>query len=75
MHTGNLTTLQSAIGHYNTITIAPANTNLDPRLKPNGTDGQQLNMTGSEMSALQAFLLTLAGNDVYTNEKWSNPFN
>lgn len=75
MHTGNLTTLQSAIGHYNTINIAPGNTNLDPRLKPNGTDGQQLNMTGAEMSALQAFLLTLSGNDVYTNEKWSDPFN
>ena len=73
MHTGNLTSLQAAIGHYNTINIAVGNTNLDPRLKPNGI-GQKLNMTGAEISALQAFLITLAGNDVYTNPKWSNPF-
>jgi cytochrome c peroxidase len=73
MHTGNLSTLQAAIGHYNTINIAGGNTNLDPRLKPNGI-GQKLNMTGTEISALQAFLITLAGNDVYTNPKWSNPF-
>lgn len=73
MHTGNLTSLQAAIGHYNTINIAVGNTNLDPRLKPNGI-GQKLNMTGTEISALQAFLITLAGNDVYTNPKWSNPF-
>ncbi|WP_320814806.1 cytochrome-c peroxidase [Flavobacterium sp.] len=73
MHTGNISTLQAAIGHYNTINIAPGNTNLDPRLKPNGI-GQKLNMTGTEISALQSFLVTLAGNDVYTNPKWSNPF-
>ena len=73
MHTGNLSTLQAAIGHYNTINIAAGNTNLDPRLKPNGI-GQKLNMTGIEISALEAFLVTLAGNDVYTNPKWSNPF-
>ena len=73
MHTGNLSNLQAAIGHYNTINIVAGNTNLDPRLKPNGI-GQKLNMTGTEISALQAFLVTLAGNDVYTNPKWSNPF-
>ena len=67
MHTGNLSTLQAAIGHYNTINIAAGNTNLDPRLKPNGI-GQKLNMTGTEISALQAFLVTLAGNDVYMEE-------
>jgi cytochrome c peroxidase len=73
MHTGNLATLQNAIGHYNTINIAPGNTNLDPRLTPGGV-GQQLNMTGAEMSAIQAFLRTLGGSNVYTDPKWSNPF-
>lgn len=73
MHTGNISSLQAAIGHYNTITIAPGNTNLDPRLQPGG-NGQQLNMTGAEMSAIQAFLGTLAGSTVYTASKWSNPF-
>lgn len=73
MHTGNIATLQAAIGHYNTITIAPGNTNLDPRLRPGG-NGQQLNMTGAEMNALQSFLLTLAGSNVYVDSKWSSPF-
>jgi cytochrome c peroxidase len=73
MHTGNLGTLQNAVGHYNTINIAPGNTNLDPRLTPGG-NGQQLNLTGAEMSALQAFLRTLAGTNVYTDPKWSSPF-
>jgi len=73
MHTGNLATLQTVIGHYGTINLAPGNTNLDPRLTPNGF-GQQLNLTAPEVNALIAFLKTLSGTDVYTNSKWSNPF-
>ena len=73
MHTGNLVTLQNAIGHYNTINIAPGNTNLDLRLRPNGS-GQQLNLTGAELSGLVSFLKTLSGTNVYTDAKWSNPF-
>ena len=73
MHTGNLGTLQNAVGHYNTINIAPGNTNLDPRLRPNGS-GQQLNLTGAELSGLVAFLKTLSGTNVYTDAKWGNPF-
>lgn len=73
MHTGNLLTLQNAVGHYNTINIAPGNTNLDPRLTPGGM-GQQLNMSGAEMSAIVAFLRTLSGNNMYTDTKWGNPF-
>ncbi|HQQ99882.1 MAG TPA: hypothetical protein PLA61_03525, partial [Ferruginibacter sp.] len=73
MHTGNLGTLQNAIGHYNTINLAPGNTNLDPKLRPNGF-GQQLHFTGAEMNALAAFLRTLAGNNVYADKKWSSPF-
>ena len=73
MHTGEITTLQAAIGHYGTITIAPGNTNLDPRLRRNGV-GQQLNLTAVEVNAVVAFLRTLSGTDVYTNPKWSDPF-
>lgn len=73
MHTGNLATLQNVIGHYGTINRAPGNTNLDPRLTPNGF-GQQLNLTATEVNALVAFLKTLSGTDVYNNSKWSNPF-
>jgi cytochrome c peroxidase len=73
MHTGVLTTLQEAIGHYGTINLAPGNTNLDPRLRPNGF-GQQLNLTAAEVDAVIAFLKTLTGSNVYTDAKWSDPF-
>lgn len=74
MHTGNLTTLQQVIGHYANINQATGNTNLDPRLTPNGV-GQKLNLTAQETDAVIAFLKTLSGSDVYTNKKWANPFN
>jgi len=74
MHSANLESLQNAIGHYNNIPAQPGNTNLDPRLAPGG-NGQKLNLTGTEISAIVAFLQTLSGRDVYTNEKWSDPFN
>jgi cytochrome c peroxidase len=73
MHTGVITTLQAAIGHYGTITIAPGNINLDPRLMPNGF-GQQLHLNATEVNAVIAFLKTLSGTNVYTDTKWSNPF-
>lgn len=73
MHTGNLQSLQNVIGHYGTITIAAGNTNLDPRLRPNGI-GQKLNLNATEVNAVVAFLKTLGGSDVYTNKKWGNPF-
>lgn len=73
MHTGNLTSLKNAIGHYGTINLAPKNTNLDPRLTPNGF-GQQLNLTATEVDALVAFMKTLSGTNVYVDAKWSSPF-
>ena len=73
MHTGNLTSLKNVIGHYGTINLAPKNTNLDPRLAPNGF-GQQLNLTPTEVDALVAFLKTLSGTNVYIDSKWSSPF-
>lgn len=73
MHTGVITTLQAAIGHYGTINIAPGNNNLDPRLRPAGF-GQHLNLQANEVNAVIAFLKTLSGNNVYTDRKWSDPF-
>lgn len=73
MHTGVISTLQTVIGHYGTIHLAPGNTRLDPRLTPNGF-GQQLQLTAAEVNAVIAFLKTLSGNKVYTDAKWSNPF-
>jgi len=73
MHTGVITTLQTAIGHYGTINIAAGNNNLDPRLTPNGF-GQQLNLNATEVNSVIAFIKTLSGSAVYTDAKWSNPF-
>ena len=73
MHTGIFTSLQTVIGHYGTINLAPGNTNLDTKLRPNGF-GQQLNLTAPEVNALMAFLKTLSGSNVYVDTKWSDPF-
>ncbi len=73
MHTGIIKTLQAAVGHYGTINIATGNTNLDPRLTPNG-NGQRLNLNAQEVNSVIAFLKTLSGNSVYTDNRWSDPF-
>ncbi|RYZ23088.1 MAG: cytochrome-c peroxidase [Chitinophagaceae bacterium] len=73
MHTANFRTIQQVLGHYGNITVAPGNTNLDPRLRPGGS-GQQLNLTAAEVNAVTAFLRTLSGTNVYTDTKWSDPF-
>jgi len=74
MHDGSFATLLDVINHYNHIPNNPENTNLDSRLRdPNG-EPQQLNLTEGEKHDLVAFLKTLGGSDMYTNEKWSNPF-
>ncbi|TBX66995.1 cytochrome-c peroxidase [Flavobacterium silvisoli] len=74
MHTGVFTDLQTVIGHYGNITIAPGNANaLDPKLRPGG-NGQKLNLTAQEVNAVMAFLKTLSGTNVYVDPKWSNPF-
>jgi cytochrome c peroxidase len=73
MHTGVLKTLQQAIGHYGAINIAPGNTNLDPRLMPNGNP-QRLNLNAQEINSVIAFLKTLTGTNVYSDKKWADPF-
>jgi len=73
MHTGVIRTLQAAIGHYGQINLAPGNTRLDPRLRPNGV-GQRLNLNQQEVDAVIAFLKTLTGNAVYSDERWGDPF-
>lgn len=73
MHTANLAALQNVIGHYGAINLAPGNTNLDPRLTPNGF-GQQLHFNAAEINSLIAFMKTLTGKAVYTDPKWSTPF-
>lgn len=73
MHNGTFNSLLEVVNHYNQIPNDPNNTNLDPILRPGGQP-QNLNLSQNEKEALVAFLETLTGVDVYTNEKWSNPF-
>ena len=72
MHIGISNQLMTVINHYNKISIA-GNPNIDPRLRPAGTP-QNLNLSQQEKDALVAFIRTLAGTNVYTDSKWSNPF-
>jgi cytochrome c peroxidase len=75
MHTAIIKDLKTAIGHYGNLTNAANNNpNLDSRLKPNGVNGQQLQLNAQEVNAVIAFVNTLSGSDIYRNKKWSNPF-
>lgn len=72
MHNGAFTTLAQVIDHY--AAIPGDNPNLDPRLRRPGGAVQTLNLTAQQRLDLEAFLLTLGGNALYTEPKWSNPF-
>jgi cytochrome c peroxidase len=71
MHNGGITSLEALVEHYNLIDIDPLNTNLDPRL---GGPGGNLQLTTTEKEDLINFLKTLTGMAVYSDEKWSDPF-
>ncbi|MEM6772332.1 MAG: cytochrome-c peroxidase, partial [Bacteroidota bacterium] len=71
MHTGTFATINEVLSHYNR--IPQGNPELDRRLSPGGNP-QQLNMTQAEREALIAFLRTLTGSNLYTDERWSDPF-
>jgi cytochrome c peroxidase len=74
MHNGAFNTLLDVVAHYNQVPNNPENTNLDPRLLgPNGLP-QNLNLSTGQQDAIASFLRTLAGFNVYTDEKWSDPF-
>ena len=75
MHNGSFTSLLDVVNHYNDIPNNPDNTNLDSRLIDENGEPQQLNLTEEQKQDLIAFLGTLTGSDIYTNEKWSDPFN
>lgn len=74
MHTGQFLTIEQVIDHYNLIPNNPTNTNLDPRLRGPGGVPQNLQLNANQKLALAAFLRTLTGNAVYSDERWSNPF-
>jgi cytochrome c peroxidase len=73
MHDGAFSTFDEVLEHYNNIPDVLGNTTLDPRLNPQGNP-QKLNLTAQEKVELTAFLKTLTGYDIYTDPKWSDPF-
>lgn len=71
MHNGSFASMESVIEHYNLVPVVPGNTNLDPRVSG---PGGNLQLTAAEKASLVAFLKTLSSNAIYTNSRWSNPF-
>ncbi|MBA4303058.1 MAG: cytochrome-c peroxidase [Sphingobacteriaceae bacterium] len=71
MHTGQFSNLEQVINHYNLVPQQAGNSNLDPRL---AGPGGNLQLTPTQRIQLVAFLRTLSGTDVYTNPRWSDPF-
>jgi cytochrome c peroxidase len=66
MHDGSFVTLEEVIAHYSNV---PQGSNIDRRL-----EGPDIDLDDAEIEALVAFLKTLSGTQVYTDEKWSDPF-
>ncbi len=77
MHTANFVNLMNVLNHYDRINLFPQVQGIadaiDDRLLPNGFP-QDLDMTNQEKNQVIAFLGTLTGSNIYTDEKWSNPF-
>ena len=73
MHDGSLTSLDAVMAHYNNVPDVNGNDNLDRRLR-GGRGGGDLRLSADERDAIVAFLRTLTGEDMYTNDMWSDPF-
>ena len=71
MHTGEFTTLEAVLNHYDE--IPGGVTGLDQRLRPRGQP-QRLNLTDQERAEVVAFFRTLTGNQLFTDTRWSDPF-
>lgn len=61
--------------HYSFKTKNTENTNQSPFLGGEVEHDHFVTKSDEQVLAIEAFLKTLTGNDVYTNPKWSNPFN
>jgi len=71
MHTGSFASLSAVLAHYNE--IPGARPGVDERLLPAGRP-QRLLISPDEEAALIAFLKTLTGRAIFTDERWSDPF-
>ncbi len=78
MHDGSLATIKDVLGHYEFIPHNPDNPNIALGLGGGaafdfGADHRQP-MSDEQAEDMIAFLKTLTGQDIFTNVKWSNPF-
>ncbi len=71
MHDGSLSNLMDVVNHYNDLEEVPENTNLHFHLQGEGND---LDLSLEQRESLVAFLRTLTGENIYTDEKLSDPF-
>jgi cytochrome c peroxidase len=76
MFDGSIPTIDSAIGHYNSVTFASPNLdrNMFVRRFTNGALAASMGLDTDERAALKAFLLTLDDPVFITNPAYSNPF-
>lgn len=73
MHTGNFLEFTTIVEHYNEVIPDVNNRTVDGRLV-RGLTSVKLELTSTERADLEAFIKTLTGNNIYTNERWSSPF-
>lgn len=70
MHTGSFNDIARVLDHYDSIVPSQG---IDPRLMPGGQP-QRLQLTTQERSNMIDFLKTLTGSNIYTDARWSDPF-
>jgi len=73
MHAGSMGSIIHVVDHYDNIQIVEGNNRIDPVLVRGGR-GWNLLLSTQEVRDLLRFVATLAGSNVYSNPKWSNPF-
>lgn len=71
MHSAEFSSLEEVVRHYNAIPMVVQG--LDNRLE-RGNQPQRLGLSNQDIADIVAFLETLSGTDVYTDERWSDPF-
>ena len=73
MHTGNFLEFTTIVEHYNEVIPDVNNRTVDGRLV-RGLTSVKLELTSTERADLEAFVRTLTGSNMYSDERWSTPF-
>ena len=73
MHDGSLKDLDAVLEHYSFIPFDPENDNVSIGVSGLPFDARRP-MSDHQVLALKAFMRTFTGTDVFTNPKWSDPF-